>query len=422
MAISRADKVKRMMGNFVGASASVAVVTAVASFTISVQASFLDVTVFQNRAFYQLQVQEIVTVDSSGELPEDVPAPVNTPVRLRVQNQWDDFSLPLIYGYNEGFIEPLRANQSYTLTIELQQAIGWSSLDTFTFNTAPARAAVIASVTEFTSPLNPLIDLEITVLTQDGATPTEAWTLAMTYGETVTSQPLNLGENLIAFNDLPHVNAPIELAVIALLPTGETTVTSRQFSPTEFVDASIEFAFSDLTTLAIATRLDVSFLNAQYHIRLKTANGVTMNYPLSDANLLIPNLTQGLAYQLEWVMTYAVNQGQKEVILLTKSIRPIATPIYVLSIIETTQGMELTLTIDSDLSLAEVTWQGTVNDVFITLPFTLMTESESAFTYTLSTDFLFEANSTWRLVITQPAPDDVPITLQTIVFQGGNTI
>jgi hypothetical protein len=51
-----------------------------------------------------------------------------------------------------------------------------------------------------------------------------------------------------------------------------------------------------------------------------------------------------------------------------------------------------------------------------------MTESESAFTYTLSTDFLFEANSTWRLVITQPAPDDVPITLQTIVFQGGNTI
>jgi len=121
-------------------------------------------------------------------------------------------------------------------------------------------------------------------------------------------------------------------------------------------------------------------------------------------------------------MTYAVNQGQKEVILLTKSIRPIATPIYVLSIIETTQGMELTLTIDSDLSLVEVTWQVTVNDVFITLPFTLMTETESAFTYTLSTDFLFEANSTWRLVITQPAPDDVPIKLQTIVFQGGNTI
>jgi len=64
---------------------------------------------------------------------------------------------------------------------------------------------------------------------------------------------------------------PLKWRVLRLILV--TTVTSRQFSPTEFVDASIEFAFSDLTTLAIATRLDVSFLNAQYHIRLKTANG-----------------------------------------------------------------------------------------------------------------------------------------------------
>ncbi len=66
MPASRSDKVKKMMGNFVGASASVAVVAAVASFSISVEANFIDVTVFQNRAFYQLEVREIVEIEGSG--------------------------------------------------------------------------------------------------------------------------------------------------------------------------------------------------------------------------------------------------------------------------------------------------------------------------------------------------------------------
>jgi hypothetical protein len=91
MALSSSEKAKRLMRNTVGAGTSVAVVAAVASFTISVEASFMNVTVFQNLAFYQLEVREIVEIVGSGELPEDMPEPVNTPVRLRVQNQWDDF-------------------------------------------------------------------------------------------------------------------------------------------------------------------------------------------------------------------------------------------------------------------------------------------------------------------------------------------
>ena len=214
---SRQEKVKRLMGNVVGAGASVAVVAAVASFTISVEASFLNVTVFQNRAFYQLEVREIVEIEGSGEIPEDTPDPINTPVRLRVQNQWDDFFLPLIYGYNEGFIEPLRPNQQYTLTIELEQAISWSTLDSISFNTQPTNVAVISDVIETTSPLNPLSQLSVSVLTQNGGTPPDAWTLVLTYGDTFIEQPLNVGENLINFENLSHVNAPIELEVFAVL-------------------------------------------------------------------------------------------------------------------------------------------------------------------------------------------------------------
>lgn len=423
MPASRSDKVKKLMGNFVGASASVAVVAAVASFSISVEAAFLDVTVFQNRAFYQLEVREIVEIEGSGELPEDVPDPVNTPVRLRVQNQWDDFSIPLIYGFNEGFIEPLRADQQYTLTIELQQAIGWSALDTITFDTDPETAAVISTIQEETSPLNPLTTLTIEAFTQDGGIPASEWNLSLTYGDYSVIEPLTLGDNTLVFEDLDHVNAPIDVAVLATFESGIETITSRTVSPTEYVDGDLALSFPDLTTLRVETVQDDAFNEGTYHVRLTEASLPPVEYLMDDVNLNIPNLTQGGTYHFEWLLRYLDENGStREVLLHDQTIAPILTPIYVLSIYDTEAGQSLTLTIDRDLDLDLITWNGVHNGQPVTLPFTFSSSTDSAATYMLSTDFAFALNSTWTLVLLQASPYDIPITLQTIVFQGGSTL
>ena len=421
MPASRSDKVKKMMGNFVGASASVAVVAAVASFSISVEANFIDVTVFQNRAFYQLEVREIVEIEGSGELPEDAPEPVNTPVRLRVQNQWDDFSIPLLYGFNEGFIEPLRADQQYTLTIELQQAIGWSSLDTLTFDTDPETAAVISDILETTSPLNPLTSLTINAFTQDGGVPASSWDLSLSYGDTQETRSLTVGDNTLTFSDLPHVNAPIDVAIIATFADGPQTITSRQVLPTEYVDASLDLSFPTLTTLAITTEQDDSFLNGTYSVRLTDDETTPLTYPMTDLDLIIENLTQGASYHLEWLLTYELPTGEsKTIVLHEQTIVPIITPIYVLAINDIEGGQSLTLTIDRDLDIVRTTWNGIRNGNDVSYVFDLVTTTDNALTFTLNTDFTFDLNSVWTLEITQASPYDYPITLQTIIFQGGN--
>jgi hypothetical protein len=49
-----------------------------------------------------------------------------------------------------------------------------------------------------------------------------------------------------------------------------------------------------------------------------------------------------------------------------------------------------------------------------------MSESDAAFFYSLSLPQSIPFQATIQLVITQAAPYDYPITLQTLVFQGGN--
>ncbi len=420
---SRQEKVKRLMGNVVGAGASVAVVAAVASFTISVEASFLNVTVFQNRAFYQLEVREIVEIEGSGEIPEDTPDPINTPIRLRVQNQWDDFFLPLIYGYNEGFIEPLRPNQQYTLTIELEQAISWSTLDSISFNTQPTNAAVISDVIETTSPLNPLSQLSVSVLTQNGGTPPDAWTLVLTYGDTFIEQPLNVGENLISFENLSHVNAPIELEVFAVLPEESKSMTRRVYEATEYVEGDIQIRFPTLTTLQVDTTKATTLPNASYDVRLTTEGQVSRTFEATNDSMNLDDLVQGETYFFEWMMTYQTNVNTfKEVVLFAQNIIPILTPIYVVSIYPQDVGQRLDVTIDTDLAIESLSIQGEQAGVFFDLPLTLIQETPSALTYRLDTEMVFEDGITFALVLVQPAPFDYPITLQKIVFQQGGTI
>ena len=422
MALSNSEKAKRLIRNVVGTGASVAVVAAVASFAIRVEASFMNVTVFQNRAFYQLEVKEIVEIEGSGEIPEEMPEPVNTPVRLRVQNQWDDFFLPLMYGYNEGFIEPLRANQQYTLTIELEQAVSWSTLDTFLFTTDPTNAAVISEVIEITSPLNPFTQLSVNVLTQNGATPPTDWKLALTYGETLIERSIPVGESVITFENLPHVNVAIELEVFAVLPTETKSMTKRVYEASEFVEGDIQVSFPNLTTLAIETRKQTTLANPTYKVRLTQEGQPVTTYQANQDLITIENLVQGALYVMEWILTYQPNVGtMKDVVLYSQNILPIPTPIYVLSVYTEASGQVLEVTIDNDLPIETLSIQGDQNGTLINLSFTLIQETNAAFFYRLTTDFVFEKGIQFALVLIQPAPYDYPITLQTIVFQQGGT-
>ena len=422
MALSNSEKAKRLLRNVVGAGTSVAVVAAVASFAIRVEASFMNVTVFQNRAFYQLEVKEIVELEGSGEVPEEMPEPVNTPVRLRVQNQWDDFFLPLMYGYNEGFIEPLRPNQQYTLSIELEQAVSWATLDTFLFTTDPTNAAIITEIIETTSPLNPFTQLSVNVLTQNGGTPPREWILALTYGETSIERTLPVGESVVTFENLPHVNAPIELEVLAVLADETKSMTKRVYEASEFVQGDIELSFPTLTSLAIKTTKQTTLPNPTYQVRLTQENQPTRSFQASETVVTIDNLIQGASYGLEWILSYETNENQfKDVVLYSRTIIPIPTPIYVLSVYTETIGQVLEVTIDNDLAIESLSIQGVQNGITINLPFTFVQETNAAFFYRLTTDVVFEKGVTFALVLTQPAPFDYPITLQTIVFQQGGT-
>lgn len=423
MALSSSSKAKRLMGNVVGAGTSVAVVAAVASFAISVEASFINVTVFQNRAFYQLEVREIVEIEGSGELPEDMPEPVNTPVRLRVQNQWDDFFIPLIYGYNEGFIEPLRPNQQYTLSIELEQAISWSTLDTFLFTTNPTNAAIISEMIETTSPLDPFTQLAVNVLTQNGGNPPSDWKLTLSYGETLIERPLSVGENLVTFEDLPHVNAPIELEVLAVFPEETTSMTKRVYEASEFVEGDIQLSFPSLTTLAIATSKATTLPSPTYQVRLTPVGQPAVVFQANEDQFTIDNLIQGQPYLFEWLLTYQINVNQtKDVLLYSQTIIPILTPIYVLSVYPDAMGQIIEVTIDKDLAIESLSIQGQQDDIFFNLPLTLVQETNAAYLYRLTTEMVFTTGIEFALVLTQSAPFAYPITLQTIVFQQGGTI
>ena len=421
--LTRTEKMKRMAGNFVGVTASVAVVATVASFSISVEAAFLDVTVFQNRAFYELEVNEIVEVVGSGEIPEEAPEPINTPVRLRVQNQWDDFFLPLIYGYNQGFIEPLRPNQQYTLSIEIEQTLGWSTLDTYLFNTQPTNAAVISEVLETTSPLDPITHLDVSVFTQNGGTPPTDWQLELRYGDTVINEPLVVGENQLRFENIDHVNAPIELSVVALFETSSEIFATRTVEPTIFVDGDITLAFPSLTTLAIHTRKTVSLPGATFQFKMTEEGQLSTTQNGENDLVEFTNLNQGQAYFFEWIIRYQDSLNAfKDVVLFSQTITPILTPIYVISVYDQDNGQVLEVTIDRDVEIETLSIQGEQNGNLFNLPFTLVQETNNALTYRLETDFMFNTGVAFALVLMQPAPLDYPITLQTIVFQQGGTI
>jgi hypothetical protein len=425
MALSSQNKAKRFMRNLTGVSASVAVVTAVASMTVSVQGQFLNVSVFENKAFYQVEIVETITIEGSGSLAEDAEVPTQQPVRMRVQNQWDDFVISLLYGVNEGFIEPLRENQSYTLTIEMEATLGWRTLDTYTFNTRPRTNSVISQLTESTSPLSETTSFEASVFTQDGPVEATNWYLELNYGTINLQQSLDIGTNLVGWVDLPHQNAIASLNVFATVDAVEKLITSRSFETTPFVDANIDFSFPSLTNLRIDTTHDETYVGATYAIELSAiqSNNTPTVYPLSASPLLIENLIQGELYTLNWTMSYLDNDGiNRKLILLEKTIAPILTPIYVLGIYPGETSTRFDLTIDPRLNIDQMQLILTNQGQSTVLTFEQMTLNNDSYSMTASMNSRLSLGTTLELVLIQVAPYDYPITLRSIVYQGGETI
>ena len=425
MAVSSQSKAKRLMRNLTGAGASVAVVTAVASMTVSVQAQFLDVSVFENKAFYQVEVVETITIEGSGSLAEDAEVPTQQPVRMRVQNQWDDFVISLLYGLNEGFIEPLRENQSYTLSVEMEGSLGWRTLDTYTFNTRPRTNGVISQLLEDTTPLNETTSFTASVFTQDGPVEATNWYVDLTYGNIRQQQPLVIGANEIEWLDLPHQNANANLEVFATVDGVEKLITTRSFETTPFVDATIDFSFPSLTTLRVETTQDLSFENATYAVEVSSVEPLVTPtvYPLTTSSLLIENLVQGETYNLSWIMTYKDDLGKNRMLnLIEKTIAPILTPIFVLSIYNTNSNTQFDLTIDNRLVLDRMELILTNNGQSQVLAFDPLSSSENAYNFTTRLNSLLTLGTTLELILIQVTPYDYPITLRSIVYQGGETI
>lgn len=425
MAVSSQSKAKRLMSNLTGAGASVAVVTAVASMTVSVQAQFLNVSVFENKAFYQVEVVETITIEGSGSLSEDAEVPTQQPVRMRVQNQWDDFVVSLLYGVNEGFIEPLRENQSYTLTVELEGSLGWRTLDTYTFNTRPRTNGVISQLLEDTTPLNETTSFTASVFTQDGPVEATNWYVDLAYGNIRQQQPLVIGANEIEWLDLPHQNANANLEVYATVDGVVKLITTRSFETTPFVDASIEFSFPTFTTLRVETTQDPTYVGATYAIQLSSTQPLVTPtiYPLTTSPLLIENLLQGQTYNFSLMMTYKDDSGKNRTLtLIEKTIAPILTPIFVLGIYGSDNNTRFDLTIDNRLSIDRMELILTNNGQSQILTFNPLLSSGDAYNFTASLDSLLTLGTTLELVLIQVAPYDYPITLRSIVYQGGETI
>ena len=434
MAVSSQSKAKRLMTNLTGASASVAVVTAVASMTVSVQGQFLNVSVFENMAFYQVEVVETITIEGSGSLAEDAEVPTQQPVRMRVQNQWDDFVISLLYGFNEGFIEPLRENQSYTLTIEMEASLGWRTLDTYTFNTRPRTNGVVSQLLETTTPLSDTTSFEASILTQDGPIVATNWFAELHYGNIRQQQPLEIGSNQIQWLNLPHQNAMASIDVYATVDGTEKVITNRQFETIPFVEADINLSFPNLTTLKVETTEDASYVGATYAIELtplapapslsnQRIKQAPMVYPITNSSFSIENLVQGELYSLNWTMSYLDEAGiNRKLILLEKTIVPILTPIYVLGIYPGETSTRFDLTIDPRLNIDQMQLILTNQSQSTVLTFEQVTLNNDSYSMTASMNSRLSLGTTLELVLIQVAPYDYPITLRSIVYQGGETI
>ncbi|MFZ9138923.1 MAG: hypothetical protein ACO207_00515 [Bacilli bacterium] len=416
MAINQ-SKIKRLMTNFIGASASVAVVTAVASVTIAVEARFLNVDVFENRAFYTIEVIENVIVEGSGSLPSSLEEPTEPAlVQLRVENQWDNYVIALAYGVNRGAIEPLRSNQAYTLTIELEDTLGWRTLDTYTFNTRPRTNAFVTSIQETTTPLSTSTTFDINLITQDGFTNADAWEAVLTYGTQVETRPLSVGEQTLNWSNIPHQNAEIKVEIFATINSERKLIKDFTQLTTPFVDASIDLRFPTVDTFAITPMFNNGEQPGEYFIEWIDSEEVSEVFDLTNDGFSIENLTANESYSLKWYLTTA---DERTFLILEQTIIPIDQPYFVLSVTPTINGVTFELTIDRNSNLDSLYLSIGDFNLATAYPMVLVQENEDVSFFTLTLESGIPLGSSLALTLVQASPYAYPITFYSFNFQGG---
>jgi hypothetical protein len=283
----------------------------------------------------------------------------------------------------------------------------------------------VSQLLETTTPLSDTTSFEASILTQDGPIVATNWFAELHYGSIRQQQPLQIGSNQIQWLDLPHQNAIASIDVYATVDGTEKVITNRQFETIPFVEADINLSFPNLTTLKVETTEDASYVGATYAIELSAIqSSITPTvYPLSASPLLIENLVQGEFYSLNWTMSYLDNDGiNRKLILLEKTIVPILTPIYVLGIYPGETSTRFDLTIDPRLNIDQMQLILTNQSQSTVLTFGQVTLNNDSYSMTASMNSRLSLGTALELVLIQVAPYDYPITLRSIVYQGGETI
>jgi hypothetical protein len=307
----------------------------------------------------------------------------------------------------------------------MEASLGWRTLDTYTFNTRPRTNGVVSQLLETTTPLSDTTSFQASILTQDGPIVATNWFAELRYGNIRQQQPLEIGSNQIQWLNLPHQNAMASIDVYATVDGTEKVITNRQFETIPFVEADINLSFPNLTTLKVETTEDASYVGATYAIELSAihSNITPTVYPLSASPLLIENLVQGELYSLNWTMSYLDEAGiNRKLILLEKTIAPILTPIYVLGIYPGETSTRFDFTIDPRLNIDQMQLILTNQGQSTVLTFEQVTLNNDSYSMTASMNSRLSLGTTLELVLIQVAPYDYPITLRSIVYQGGETI
>ncbi len=330
---SQKEKIRRMMSSFVGGSVSVATIAVVSSFQISLQATFLDLKVFQNAAYYEIEIIDTIIVDETSSLDVEPLPPEPLPTRLWVENQWGNFEVTLSYGVNQGELSPLRENENYTLTIQYQGDLGWTSLATETIKTAPRLLGNVNNFTFDGAYQDNTIDVSMTVSTQVGFRPVDRFEVVLSQGDQQWMESVSTGTTALSFKDLPHRNETYEVRILAYIQNLAEEIFKQTYASMPFVDGMVERYFSTPGTLVVVpTQLSSTLQDEVYSFEITTdQTTLVQSWDGIASEIIFNNLPLRSMIRLSWFVSYRQSNQTKSILVSEEVIPSIGQPTLVLS-------------------------------------------------------------------------------------------
>lgn len=330
---SQKEKIRRMMSSFVGGSVSVATIAVVSSFQISLQATFLDLKVFQNAAYYEIEIIDTMIVDETSSLDVEPLPPEPLPTRLWVENQWGNFEVTLSYGVNQGELSPLRENENYTLTIQYQGDLGWTSLATETIKTAPRLLGNVNNFTFDGAYQDNTIDVSMTVSTQVGFRPVDRFEVVLSQGDQQWIESVSTGTTALSFKDLPHRNETYEVRILAYIQNLAEEIFKQTYASLPFVDGMVERYFSTPGTLVVVpTQLSSTLQDEVYSFEITTdQTTLVQSWDGIASEIIFNNLPLRSMIRLSWFVSYRQSNQTKSILVSEEVIPSIGQPTLVLS-------------------------------------------------------------------------------------------